>query len=472
MSETLLQSLAAYADGIRYCDIPQTVLRQAAVTLIDTVGCMISGSRSPLVDAVVASELARSGPGNVTVVGSPIRLPSEGAARANGYMGDLHELNDLTCGHAGIGNVAAVLAMGEALEVSGEQLLEALVVGIEVTCRVYSAFYPTMKPYTEVGMVSVGPVGSLGAAAASAKLMKLDQRGILHAMANAMAQAGWCPAEVIFGDGGSVKPLLFGSMPAAAGIVGALYARGGISGPSRILEGEMGYLRTVSQSYDVRPILDSRKWYLDTPRRKFHACCGYIHSAIDSAIAIRRSGVQMDKVARVRVHMPPYIVAAVSKTTPPCTANEARFHIQYCLALALLGEDVILPEHSDDFGRFISQPRVTPLIAAVEVVSDDRLHHYHQSNLELLNPAGELLAERFNDAPKGSPKNPLTDDEILQKFRRLSQHLSRVFDTSSYLERLLALKSEATTSWILGAIPQKTIWSHYQPSQSRRGPSH
>lgn len=452
MDASLLEHLASYAKGIRFDRIPAGVRRQAILTLVDTVACMAGGAKSADSHRVIEAELARSGPGNITVLGSGLRLPLEGAARANAYMGDIHELNDLTCGHSGIGNVAAVLSMGESVAASGPDLLEALCVGIEVTSRIYSSFYPTMRPYTEVGMVSVGPAGSAGAAAACAKLLGLDEAGYLHAMANALAQAGWCPAEVIFGDGGTVKPLMFGSMPAAAGILGALYAQRGITGPPRILEGPMGYLRTVAHSYDAQALTRGDIWYLEGARRKLHACCGYIHSAMDSLIALRQEGLRHGDVHRIKVAMPGYIVPAVSKQGPPTTANEARFHSQYMLALALLSEDVIVPAHSDEFGQFASRPEVRRLMDCIEVAEEPAFAHYHFSRVEVFGASGERLAMRENDAPKGSARNPLSGSEIRDKLRRGASMMGIAVCLDSYIERLEGLATEQDTSWILADL--------------------
>ena len=458
MQPTLLKHLADQADGIRFAAIPETVRRQCVLTIADTVACMAGGAVVPDAQRVILAEVARNGPGNVTVLGSSTRLSMEGAARANGYMGDIHELNDLTCGHAGIGNVAAVLAMGEAVSAGGLALIEALCIGIEVTSRIYSAFYSTMKPYTDVGMVSVGPAGSAGAAAACARLLGLNGDGVLHAMANAMAQAGWCPAEVIFGDGGTTKPLLFGSMPAAAGIIGALYAREGVTGPEHLLEGPMGYLRTVGLSYDSEAITRTDIWYLDGARRKLHACCGYIHSAMDSLIALRQAGYSAGDVTQIDVHLPAYIVPAVSKAGPPRTPNEARFHSQYMLALAFLAEDVIMPTHSDSFDSHLQMPELRRLMDSITIHTDPTLQHYHFSRVELYGAQDQLLVTRSNDAPKGSARNPLSDAEIWDKLRRQSRTLCSQDAVERYIARLDQLEQDsAPIGWILGDLNQAAL---------------
>lgn len=452
MAQTLLSHLADYADSIKYDDIPSNVIHETKLTIADTVGCMVSGSHHPDAHALIAAERTRGGHGTATVLGTNMRLSIEGAARANGYMGDIYELNDLTCGHSGIGNVAASLAMAEHVQATGQELIEAVATGIEVTSRIYSAYYPTMKPYTEVGIIPVGPIGSIGSAAACAKLMKLDRTMLLNAMATSIAQAGWCPAETVFGNGGTVKPLLFGSMPASTGIIGAIYAQHGITGPLQILESPMGYLNTVSQTYITDPILDTDTWYLDNPRRKLHACCGYIHSAIDSLIQIRKSGISLDKVSTVRVHMPGYIIPAVSKDAPPITPNEARFHSQYCMALALISEDVILPEHSENVERIMQRDDVARIVKAIQVVEDSSLSHYHQSRVEICGADGTILEERINYKPKGSPQNPMTATDVWEKFVRLSSPLNSALCLNSYQERLKNLEAEAATQWILAEL--------------------
>src|SRR5690606_31915345 len=121
-----------------------------------TVGCMLSGTRTEearLIQACESGNGAAAGPDNVTVPGTGLRRPLDAAMRINGYHGDVLELNDLIGGHSSIGNVTAALALAEQLDASGEQLLTAVMRGIEITSRVYGAVYPTLKRFTEMGMV-------------------------------------------------------------------------------------------------------------------------------------------------------------------------------------------------------------------------------------------------------------------------------------------------------------------------------
>jgi 2-methylcitrate dehydratase PrpD len=425
------------------------VLDQAGLCVLDTVACIVAGAATPEGAAMLAAEEAAGTGGAVTVLGSTTRLSAEAAARLHAYWGDIFELNDLIGGHAGIGIVPAVLAVAEQLGSPGKDVLVATVAGIEVASRIYDAVYPTLKPYTEAGLVTPGLVNSFGAAAAVARLRGSTVETTAQAMAIAGAIAAWCPAEVIFGSGGTIKPALFGGAPAAAGIRAVTYAEHGITGPSHLLESRLGLFPTLSRAdaWDV----DSApaNWRLERPRRKLHACCGYIHAAIDGVVALRRQrGPRRFDGARIEIRMPEYVIPAVSKRRPPATANEARFHLQYCVALAMSGADVIIPEHSTAFAEHLSQ--VGALLPDVEVTGDETLAHYHQCEVAVRRPGEESVVLRF-DGPRGTPQNPLSDDEVRAKAVRLLRGRVRG-DAADLVGRFGSLASEPGLAWLHESI--------------------
>ena len=225
----LLAQVAQFAHGIRLSAIPETVRRQARLNILDTIGCIASGARLSESQQLLSAEAARRGAHEATVFGSSDRLPIEAATRVNAYMGDVFELNDLIGGHASIATVVPALAMAESLGSTGAELVEAVVAGVEVVCRVHGGFYAHQKPFTETAMVQVTIASAAGAAAAAAKLLKLDEQQTMQAMAIAGALTSWGPAELVFGEGNSLKPILFGGWPGSMGLVGANYARHGIT---------------------------------------------------------------------------------------------------------------------------------------------------------------------------------------------------------------------------------------------------
>lgn len=450
----MLDRLAAFSVDLRLRQVPEEVLQQGRLSILDTVGCMVSGAHVPETRLLLRAEREASpGVGTCSVVGHDVRLPMAAAARVNGYAGDIFELNDLTGGHAGIAVVTASLAGAEWLGATGAQLLEAVIAGIEVTSRVYSAYYPTMKPYSEVGITPPGIPSTIGATASLARLCGLGADQTAEALSIAGALAGWCPAEVIFGQGGTVKPLLFGAWPASVAQQAVAYARHGLSGPPQLLDSPIGLYATLARSHDARALLDPGLWYLASPRRKRHACCGYIHSALDGLIALRTAGAAVQQAQVLEVRMPGYIIPGVSKPVPPASPNAARFHAEYCIALVADGADLILPEHSLELARHL--PSVQASMPRIRVVADASLSHYHQSVVRGLDAAGgELFATRVS-APRGAPGDPMPDEEVRQKFASLAGAAVRADGLQAYLDRIDRLHEQEDCGWILQSFHQE-----------------
>ena len=336
-----LRSLAEFVVHIDEHSVPSPVRAEAALCMLDTLGCIVAGSDTAEGRQMLAAELGlgrvREG-GGVPIIGVDQRLSTEAAARLHAYWGDLFELNDLIGGHASIGIVPAVLAAAAERDSTGAEVVTAAVAGIEVAARIYDAVYPTLKPYPEVGLVTPGLVNSFGAAAAVARLAGAPVEVIAEAMAIAGALASWCPAEVIFGQGGTIKPNLFGGSAAAAGLRAFAYAEHGITGPPRLLESSIGLFATLSRVDSWRVEADPEGWRLARPRRKLHACCGYIHAAIDAVVALRHEeGDDVFEGAELEIAMPAYVLPAVGKKELDLAKAEGfAGAVSYSKALSLL----------------------------------------------------------------------------------------------------------------------------------------
>lgn len=434
-----LARLARDVDTMTVATIPPPVLRQAALCIIDTLGCIVAGTATAEAGLALRCEPDATVQPLVGVYGTAHRRSLRSALRINGYLGDVLELNDLIGGHASIGNVTACLAVAQVHGATGARLLEAVVRGIEATASVYAAVYPLLKRFTEMGMVPVAVPSSIGAAAASACLLGLDVERSGQAMSIAGTLAGWCPAEVIFGDGGTVKPMLFGAQTAESGVTGALYAREGMTGPPALLDSPVGYFGSVTRE----PVTFGGwpgRWALLNPSRKLHACCGYLHSPVDALRALCGTTTIDPRGAVIEVHVAPYVADVVSKDRLPVSPNDARFHLQYCLALAACGIDVILPEHSIRLREFVERADIRAAMARVLVVPDAGLSHYHQCEVRLAQNG--RTAARIFESPRGSPKTPLSEDDVIDKFRRLvapmlgNRRVDEILTGAQSLERL------------------------------------
>lgn len=415
-----LKLLAQQAIGMAGDQIPPSALNQAKLCILDTLGCILAGSRTEESNLILECEPAQESKA-VTVFGTSQKRGLREAIRINAYLGDVLELNDLIGGHASIGTVTAAMGLAEAVNATGLQVLEAVVRGIEVTSRVYEAIYPTLRRYTEMGLVPVGIPSTIGAAATAAHLFELDDLQTLNALAIAGSLAGWCPAEVIFGQGGSVKPMLFGAQPADTGVTAAYYARAGMTGPADLLDSKIGYFATASTQGHFDEGTWKDRWALMQPRRKLHACCGYLHSPVDALGRLRQEIPEGTiQHGHIYVRVSPYVADVVSKQRMPNSPNDARFHLQYCLALVACGADVILPEYSIELDRHLLRSDVREAMQRITVIQDVALNHYHHCCVQVVGANGSAFEQALS-APRGSPQEPMTDDQVIAKFRLLAQ---------------------------------------------------
>lgn len=412
---TLLESLSHYAHGVNLSTAPPEVSGQAALCLLDTVGCVVAGSRVSESGQFYRAETALHGPMEGW---SP-----DAMARALGYFGDTLELNDLIGGHSSIGVVTAVLAESRQRKHSGDELLRAITAGTEVTARLYEAAVGHFKRYSDSGAVMVSYFNAIGAAAALSLLRGLDRTATAHAMAIAGSLNSWCPAEVIFGQGGTIKPILFGGNPAASAVQAVGYASESLTGPVGLLESPVGMMAGLATEFDAAKIVDAEPWYITTPQRKLHAACGYTHSSVDAASRLQLSPQEQEQVESVDVAVPAFFKEAVGKEGQPKSSNDARFHLGYVVSLALQGFAPILPEHSEDFERLFNQGPTAAMSSKVRIVPNEGIASgvskpYNVARVTVRFRDGQERSETCT-SPIGSSENPMSNDDVVNKFVRL-----------------------------------------------------
>lgn len=447
----LMRHLARFARSVADGDYPPEVLVEAKYCLLDTIGCMIAGARLPEGIAFAAAEAEIAPGGEARVLSRDLTLREDAAARVNGYNGDILELNDLIGGHASIGSVSAALALAETRKLSGASFLRALIAGIEVTARVNLAYRESHggkdnRPFTDVGISSEGIPSTIGVSALTSVALGLDEERIFAALGIGGTLAGWCPVEVLFGVGGTVKPMMFGAWPATVGMLAARYARAGLTGPTHLLESPVGLYATLAKGHDPEIIKGSLGWQLARPRRKWHACCGFIHAGLDGVVTLRREfGAEIFENARIEISVVPPVVALMSNQKIPETETEARFSGKYCVALGIGGVDCIEPKHSARVNEYAADEETSRRMSAISYVGLEELPHFSHSHIRVVGPEGERASHRIAGY-KGSAAQPLSHDEVVDKFLRLAA--GGIKRPEEYVSRILDLENSATLDWI------------------------
>jgi 2-methylcitrate dehydratase PrpD len=331
MVDTVLGQLAEHWSNVTFAALPDEVIEVGKQCMVDWMGCALAGSGEVLVE-LLRYELTSLG--TATLIGVSRRTPPRDAALINGAAGhalDFDDTHTLLSGHPSAPVLPAALAMAEQLDVSGEALLTAVVVGVEVECRVGALLSPG---HYRAGWHATATIGTIGAAAAVAHLLCLDGQRTAHALALAATQAAGLKASF----GTMAKPLHVGKA-AADGFLAARLAARGFTGNPAVLEAEQGLAAATGAGTADVDRLDrlANRWTILDTLFKYHAACYLTHASINAAHALAAK-VSFDDIERVEVH-----VAAdslqVCNIAEPSTGLEGKFSLRVTTAMALLGDD-------------------------------------------------------------------------------------------------------------------------------------
>ena len=424
-STSATKELANFCVGLNYQDIPSQVVNNAKRLLLDSISVTIGGARLDSSAPVIELVRELGGPKESTIPLRGEKVPALNAALVNGTMAHGLELDDISneaSSHPGSVIIPSALAIAEREGASGKQLIEAIVAGYEVMIRVGRAVNPAAH-YAH-GFHPTATTGVFGAAAAAGKILGLDE---LH-MAWAFGIAGSTASGLMeFLSDGSWTKRLHPGLAARNGILSALLAKNGFRGPTSILEGRSGFLRSYSDHPNVEITLEglSHNFEISKVSIKPHACCRYKQSAIDAVISLARkhdinpNNVYEIEVGLVGTAMPIVCEPAEVKYNPKSIVD-AQFSMPYGAAVALIRRRASIEEYSEDMLR---DKGVFSLMKKVKVIHkselDQHFPRYWPSEVKIRMTDGRIFEERVMVA-KGDPENPLTDEELKEKLQTTS----------------------------------------------------
>jgi 2-methylcitrate dehydratase PrpD len=399
----------------RWEDCPAEAVDIARRAILDCLGVMLAGSIEPA--ARIVAEVARAEGGSplATVVGTPLRTGTVWAALANGTAAhalDFDDTNFAMLGHPSAPVLSAALAAGELVMADGRALVHAFLLGFEVETTMASVMNP---PHYEKGFHATGTLGTMGAAAAAARLLGLDAAQTRAALAVAASQASGLKENF----GTMTKPFHAGHA-ARSGVLSALLARDGFTASEQAIEGPQGYFAVLSAGKRDEQVLDSlgAPWkILETGVAvKPYPSCACTHSIIDSALELRRTHrIRPEQVAEVTVG----VNAAVPRILihgNPRSGLEAKFSGEFSAAAALCDGRVGIATFRDDK---TDDPAIRELMTRVRLVVDPEIpsdlerHMWTRVTVRLRDGREVAIAPR---PVPGHPGLPLSMDQLREKF--------------------------------------------------------
>ncbi len=433
-----MEKVEEYIRGISYEDIPAEVIDAAKAALADYVAVTLAGSRMP--ESVIVRKFAAkhfSAP-EARIFGAADSANSGLAALANAVAAHAHDLDDcsdLCLGHPTITVAPAAFAVGEALGVSGKELLRAYVLGLETMSRIAK---PALPETSQNGWHTTSVFGVFGAAGASSALMGLSREKTVMALGIAASMAGGL--RINFGT--TTKPYHAG-MCSQKGVDAAVLADMGLTSNPRAIEGKDGFLQLFAgRSITDKDFVMDSNWAILNPGLvyKRYPCCAGTHPALDCLLGLDVD-IKEEDIQKIDV--------GVSLLSPceliyhdPQTLTEAKFSMEYAIAMALVFKKAGVAEYSN--AENLQNPAVQSIIHKIHCYVHDDLaklgfvgHAPVRIAIHLKN--GETIS-LANDFAKGNPKNPFGKKDFSDKFFACMDGVKDKRDAELLYEKLLSLE--------------------------------
>ncbi len=428
-TDGLTHYVARFINETEYQAIPDDVIELGKKSILDGLGLAFAGS------VAQSGRLVREhldtlalGQDAATLIGGGRKIAPRFAAFANGVAIHADDYDDTQLAvaetrvyglltHPTAPALPAALAMGEHLGASGQGLMLAYQLGVEVECKIAEAIDPR---HYQTGFHATATCGTFAAAAAAARLMALD----LDATARALSIAGSQSAGLRENFGTMTKPFHAGRS-SESGIIAAQFASSGWTATDKVLEAPRGFFSAAGGGFDEAAIENKlgAPWTFADPgiSIKPHPSGSLTHPAMTEMLRlILENDIKPEQVRSVRVgtnsNMPNALIHHC-----PSDELQAKFSMEFCMAILLLERRAGLAEFTDEV---VNRPDVKRMIENMDFVIDDEAERagYHKMTtiIDIVLEDGQNISGRA-DFGKGSPANPMSYDEVADKFRECAE---------------------------------------------------
>lgn len=409
--------LAHFIQELHFAALPESTRHAARRALVNIIGCCLSGARHEIVDITARSLLPFGGKETSSLVGRVERTDALTAALLNCLSSAAYSFDDThaeTILHPSGAVTAALLSLAEQQPMSGPEFMVSFVVGVDIASRLSKAV-STPPATADIGWSQTGIAAGIGAAAAASRALRLGPEATVAALGIAALQA----SGLRVAHGTMAATLIFGHA-AQCGLRAALLARDGITAPSSPLEGKHGFASLFANRAHLPYLTDSlgEQFEVEALTFKPYPSGIVIHPAVDAALEwYRTAREESTAIDEIRLHAHPSALALGSRRHP-ANPLEAKVSLCHWIAAALRYGRASLAEVGESV---IAEPEVGRLRDVIELVDDPTQ-----------TAESALLTVTERDVPprtisiehcKGSIANPMTDEDLTEKFRGQA-HLS------------------------------------------------
>lgn len=436
--------LSRRALNIRFSDLPEAAIHVSRRAIADTIGVALAGRYAPALTAVEKVLNIQSIPDGVrtaTLWGCGGRKATVlNAALINGMAAHVLDFDDCSTtmgGHPSAPVIPAVIALAEANSFTAGAVIEAYLAGYETETRLARGLLPH---HYEKGWHPTATLGVFGATVAAARLLKLDEERLATALSIAVSLAAGLKSNF----GTPIKPLHVGQS-AHNGILAALLSQRGTTANLEAFEHTYGFFNLFNGkgTYDVNAILENWDGQMEVLEPgisiKQHPCCGSTHSAIDAALKIvsQHGVLDPDAILKIETSTHERRLAHTNRAYPN-SGLDAKFSVQFLTIKALIAGKIRLSDFDD--ATFLS-PEVERLLPQI-TSSGHSLPDAYYGEVRVTMKNGQLLqASASTNFGRGN-KNPMSDDELKEKFLDCAVPQLETVAATELFDRILHLEKD------------------------------
>ena len=440
--EEITKKLAKFCMDLKFEEIPPEVRDRAKYFALDFVGVAARGTLENSTKAMYQfiKNLGPTTKGGV-IIGTKMRAQHHYSALANGTSShslEMDDVNNEASLHPGVAIFPAAFAACEMANKNGKRFIEGVILGYDVMIRLGKALGP--REHYSRGFHPTGTCGTFGATAAVAKILGLSEAQMVNAFGIAGSQAA---GSMEFLAQGAWTKRMHPGWAAHNGIIASLLAKKGFKGPSTIVEGRDGFLHAYSLNADANKVLEEIGSSFEIMRTsiKPHACCRYMQPPIDGILKIiKENQIKAEEVEKVTLGILkagfPIIVTPEEIKYNPKSVVDAQFSMPFGAAAAILYGQTSLSQYR---AKIIQSPEMKQMMDRVRCVEDLELEKVFPkqwpATAEVKTKDGRTFSTRI-DYPKGDPENPLSWDELIEKFNGLTSSIYSKARREKFIEQV------------------------------------
>jgi 2-methylcitrate dehydratase PrpD len=432
-------TLANFVAGTAWADVAAQN-HEAKRSILNFFATALGSANDPAVSGALRALLPFSGAVTSAVIGRPERLDAMGAAFVNAISANLLDFDDThldTIIHPAAPVAAPVLALAQAHGFSGQAVLAAFILGVEVECRVGNAVSPG---HYARGWHITSTCGVFGAAAACGWLLKLSADQIANAIGIAASQS----AGIVENLPSAAKNVSVGNA-ARNGLFAALLAAEGYSASPRAIEGPLGWARAMGDEPAIGRLTGNlgETWEIAKNTYKPYPAGIVFHAVIDACFSLRaKLNRRVDEMASITVEGSTLLLARGDR--PVRNERDARVSIHHCAACALLLGKAGVPEFEE---ATVFRPDIVSLRQKVRAALDASLPD-GAARVTIQLTSGETFSETVT-AAKGSLADPLSDRDIEAKLRECARLGESDWDPDRIIDGVWRLDTLADVSSLM-----------------------